>query len=90
MAKQDGGSVTKKDVRVIVSEIVFEHSERILEDVGRMFEQQKKTFDQRFRKLEEGLADLKRQLTDLKVDTPTRKEFQDLDERVEKHHPLSD
>ena len=83
MAKQDGRSVTKPDIREIVSEIVSDASDRILEGIGRMFERQNRMFDRRFGNLEAGHADMKRQLTDLKVDTPTRKQFQDLDERVE-------
>ena len=90
MAKQNGGSITKKDVRAIVTEIVSDALERILEGVEGMFEQQNRTFDRRFRKLESGHADLKRQLTDLKVDTPTRSEFDELKGRVDKYHPLAE
>lgn len=39
--------------------------------------------------LKRDVSDIKRQLTDLKLDTPTRKEFEELEERVDKHHPIS-
>ena len=39
MAKQDSGSIAKKDVRGIVTEILNDAAERILEGVERMFEQ---------------------------------------------------
>lgn len=41
----------------------------------------------RFEKLESGQRDIKRQINDLKIDIPTRKEFEDLKSRVNKHNP---
>lgn len=39
--------------------------------------------------LEFGQRDIKRQLNDLKTDTPTRKEFEELKNRVDRYHPIS-
>ncbi|KAA3642034.1 MAG: hypothetical protein DWQ07_25910 [Chloroflexi bacterium] len=37
--------------------------------------------------LSTGLKNVEREINDLKVDTPTRKEFDDLRERVDRFHP---
>jgi chromosome segregation ATPase len=89
MAKGD----TKRSY--VAKQMLDQAVEAILKGVEGLFEDQNKRYDKRFDqvdqrldKLEAGQSDLKRQLTDLKLDAPTRKEFNDLKERVDRYHPL--
>ncbi len=44
--------------------------------------------EKRFDELEAGQKDLPRQIGDLKYDTPTEKEFDTLNGKLDKYHPL--
>lgn len=85
MVKNNVSPATKRDVQKIVAQAM----ELLLKGVEKMFEKQEKKHNGRFDKLEAGQSDLKRQLTNLKLDTPTRKEFEELKEKVDTYHPLT-
>lgn len=57
----------------------------ILQGVEGLFKELNKRFDD----LEFEQREIKRQISDLKYDIPTRKEFNELKDRVDKYHPLS-
>lgn len=48
-----------------------------------------KKVDARFSTIENDLTDMKWQLNDVKADTPTRKEFEEVKAKVNKHYPFS-
>jgi hypothetical protein len=78
MAKGEANEpVTKKTLDEAV--------DTILQGVEGLFKELNKRFDD----LEFEQREIKRQIGDLKYDMPTRKEFNELKDRVDKYHPLS-
>lgn len=88
--------MTKQDPNAPVTlKMLNEAIDAILRGVERMFDRQDKRIDQRFKKvdqrfdrLETDVRDVRRRMIDREMDTPTRKEFDYLKARVDKHHPI--
>ena len=71
-----------------VNKIVIDASHTVLEGVGVLLKELRDEINSRFDKLETGHKGLQRQINDLKYDTPTKKEFKELEDRVDKYHPV--
>lgn len=93
----DKQPLTKKDLLEVLKEmpteksvdkIVIDASHTVLEGVGVLLKELREEMNSRFDKLETGHKELQRQINDLKCDTPTKKEFKELEDRVGKYHPV--
>jgi hypothetical protein len=89
MAKNDNSPATKADVKEIVTGALREFWDSALEPMftkilGRLdkMEGRLDKVETRLTKVEFGQRDIKRRLNDLKMDTPTRREFDELRGRV--------
>ena len=91
-SKKQNGNATKKDLQ--------EFGDAILSGMQEMFDQQDKRFDNvegRLDNLEQNVSELKMDMRQVKddmkgikaefSDTPTKREFSELRERVDKYHP---
>lgn len=93
LTKKDLASALRtalKDVptRKEVFEMVSQASEAVLTGVERMIQKLDKKVDRGFEELRTGQRDFQRQINDLKINTPTRKEFEELKQIVHRHHPI--
>jgi len=57
--------------------------ETIIHGVERMFKAQNKLLDKRFNTIETDVRDIRRRMIDHEVDTPTKKEFNELKSRID-------
>lgn len=76
----------------VTMRMLNEAVDAILRGVERMFDKQDKRIgrmDTRLARVETDVRDIRRRMIDHELDTPTRKEFNDLKTRVDKHHPLT-
>lgn len=69
----------------VTKKTLDEAVDAILQGVEGLFEELNKRFDD----LEFQQREIKRQIGDLKYDAPTRREYDELKDRVDKYHPLS-
>lgn len=76
---------TKKEV----FEMISQSNEAVIGGVEKMIDGLRDEMHTGFDKLKAGQRYLQRQINDLKADTPTKKEFTDLKEKVYYHHPAN-
>ena len=83
--------VTMKDLDEVVSAILA-GTEGLINNLRLEMKAQFKKNDSQFNKIEVGLSHLKDQIDGLKADlsdTPSRREFQQLKSKVDRHHPTA-
>ena len=91
--------MARKNSTKEIFEIISEATDTILKGIDIMFSELKDDFankfkkvDERFDKLEAEVAFIKKDIKNLSADlstTPTRKEFQELKSKFERHHSTS-
>jgi prefoldin subunit 5 len=82
--------MAKRDLKAYVTNETLDQAvESITEGMDNLLKEIKKTLRRELEPMKTDIKDVRRQLTDLKVDTPTRREFEDLKSRVDTYHPLT-
>ncbi len=84
-ALKEAGVATKEDVR----EIVGQKIEKLEKVLASTFIKIEKRFDNLDETIKGESKKLQRQINDLNADSPTRKEHNDLKEKVDRHHPTN-